>query len=54
MNHLSTRYVEFLRGNNDPSITCYEATLTLIVTMPAGVQSKPTFYWDGPEARPFR
>ena len=52
VNHLSTRYIEFLRGNNDPSIACYAATLTLIVTMPAGVQSKPTFYWDGPGSAP--
>ena len=52
VDHLSTRYVEFLRGNNDPSIACYAATLTLIVTMPAGVQSKPTFYWDGPGSAP--
>ena len=47
VNHLSTRYIEFVKGNNDPSIPCFSATMTLIVTIPAGTSSKPVFYWDG-------
>jgi hypothetical protein len=48
VNHLATRYVEFDRGNADTTIACYSATLSLSVTIPAGTQSQPTFYWTGP------
>jgi hypothetical protein len=48
VDHLATRYVEFLRGDGDGSAACFAATLSLNVTIPAGTLSKPTFYWDGP------
>jgi hypothetical protein len=47
VNHLSTRYVKFTRGDGDASHICYTATLSLSVAMPAGSLSKPAFYWDG-------
>jgi hypothetical protein len=46
VNHLAARYIEFDRGNGDPSAACYAATLSLTVTIPAGTSSKPTFFWD--------
>lgn len=42
VNHLAVRYVTFSHGtSNGP---CYEASLTINVTIPAGVQSTPTYY----------
>jgi hypothetical protein len=42
VNHLAVRYVALKHGtSNGP---CYEASLTLNVTIPAGVESKPTYY----------
>jgi hypothetical protein len=52
VDHLATRYIEFNRGNGDPSQACYAATLSLTVTTPVGTLSKPTFYWDGPGSAP--
>jgi hypothetical protein len=46
VNHLSTRTIEFTRGDGDASHICYSATLTLTVAMPAGTQSKPVFWWN--------
>ncbi len=46
VNHLSTRTIEFTRGDGDASHICYAATLTLTVAMPAGTLSKPVFWWD--------
>ena len=46
VNHLSTRIVEFDRGDGDASKACVEATLTLSVTIPAGTQSQPVFWWN--------
>ncbi|MDP9262632.1 MAG: hypothetical protein M3O89_11765 [Actinomycetota bacterium] len=46
VNHLSTRTVEFTRGDGDPSHLCYAAHLLLTVVMPAGTQSKPVFWWN--------
>jgi hypothetical protein len=46
VNHLSTRTIEFTRGDGDASHICYSATLTLTVGMPAGTQSKPVFWWN--------
>ena len=48
VDHLATRYVEFMRDTNDSSAPCFAATLSLSVKIPAGTLSKPTFYWDGP------
>jgi hypothetical protein len=47
VNHLAVRYIEFDPGDGDATAACYQATLALTVTIPAGTLSKPTFYWDG-------
>ena len=46
VNHLSTRTIQFTRGDGDASHICYAATLTLTVGMPAGTLSKPVFWWN--------
>jgi len=46
VNHLSTRIVEFDRGDGDPTHICHAATLSITVSMPAGTSSKPVFWWD--------
>ncbi len=46
VNHLSTRTIQFTRGDADASHICYAATLTLTVGMPAGTLSKPVFWWN--------
>jgi hypothetical protein len=46
VNHLSTRTVEFTRGDGDATHLCYAAHLLLTVGMPAGTQSKPVFWWN--------
>ncbi len=46
VNHLSTRYVKFTRGDGDAAHVCYRATLAVSVALPAGTLSKPAFYWD--------
>ena len=52
VNHLSTRYIKFTRGDNDASHLCYVATLNLSVAMPGGTYSKPVFYWDAKGSSP--
>jgi len=50
VNHLSTRYIKFVRGpqlGGTTSTACWKATLTLTVSIPAGTSSQPVFYWDG-------
>ena len=47
LNHLASRFLEFKRGDGDASEACFRATLSLVVAMPPGTLSKPTFYWDG-------
>jgi hypothetical protein len=44
VNHLAARYVAFQHGANDGA--CFEGTLTINVTIPAGVESHPA-YWAG-------
>jgi hypothetical protein len=46
LNHLSSRIVEFTRGDDDPSHICYEATLSIAVVFPAGASSQPVFWWN--------
>jgi hypothetical protein len=46
VNHLSTRTIEFTRGDGDASHLCYSATLLLTVGIPVGTQSKPVFWWN--------
>ncbi len=52
IDHLATRYIEIDRGDGDASHACYAATLTIHVTIPAGVTSQPTFYWNGAGSTP--
>jgi hypothetical protein len=52
LNHLSTRYLKFVPGDDDASHICYSATLNLSVAMPAGMQSAPIFYWDAKGSSP--
>ncbi len=49
VNHLSTRYLQFSRGTATGTVAspCWQATLSLDVTIPAGSLSQPVFYWDG-------
>jgi len=47
INHLATKFVEIDRGDGSNAHACYAATLTLNVTLAAGVTSSPTFYWAG-------
>jgi hypothetical protein len=48
LNHLATRFLQFIRGDNDASHICYNATLNVSVALPTGTeQSRPAFYWDG-------
>jgi hypothetical protein len=43
VNHLAVRYITLTHGS-DPTQPCFAATLTLDVTIPAGVVSTPTYY----------
>jgi len=54
VNHLSTRIIEFDRGNNDASHVCYVAALSISVAMPAGTQSKPVFWWNAGGSAPIQ
>jgi hypothetical protein len=47
VNHLAARYLAFTRGDGTSTGPCYEATLTVNVTYPAGIGAKPYFYWAG-------
>ena len=48
VNHLSTRFLAFTRGGALPDSPCFAATLTINVTIPAGVTSQPYFWWSQP------
>jgi len=52
VNHLATRLVEFDRGDGSGASACFAATLNLTVTMPAGIASRPYFYWNGLNSTP--
>ena len=52
VNHLSTRILRFDRGDGDDSHACFAATLSLTVTIPAGTQSKPVFWWNASGSSP--
>jgi hypothetical protein len=45
VNHLAVRYVALARGNGTNPGPCFQATLTLNVAIPAGVASRPYFFW---------
>jgi hypothetical protein len=52
IDHLATRYIEIDRGDGDASHACFAAKLTIHVTIPVGVTSQPTFYWNGTGSTP--
>ena len=52
VNHLSVRYLTFLRGDGDASHACFAATLSINVAMPPGTSSQPYFYWDSAGSTP--
>lgn len=52
VDHLATRYIEFTRGDGTTTGACYQATLSLSVTIPTGTLSKPTFYWTASGSTP--
>jgi hypothetical protein len=47
VNHLAARILELTRGDGHPENACFAATLTITVALPAGVGSRPYFYWTG-------
>jgi hypothetical protein len=51
--HLATRYLKLKRGASSES-SCYAATLSLTVALPAGINARPAFYSRslGPAALP--
>ena len=51
VNHLATRYVRLVRGGAANAL-CYTATLTLTVSLPAGVPSRPAFWSPAHGANP--
>lgn len=53
VDHLAARYVKFTRGDGASDHPCYVATLSLRVTVPAGVTSVPTFFWAANGSQPF-
>lgn len=52
VNHLAARYLSFQRGDGFAGGPCYAATLTLDVQLPFGVDSRPHFFWTGPDSEP--
>ena len=50
--HLAARYVTFERGDGDGSHPCYAAELTVNMSIPAGTNSQPYFFWDVPGSSP--
>ena len=48
VDHLAARYVKFTRGDGAGDHPCFAATLTITVGIPAGVASKPSFFWNRP------
>lgn len=43
--HLASRYVSFVRGDGKSDHPCFNATLTINVSIPAGVPARPFFYF---------
>jgi hypothetical protein len=52
VDHLSTRYVKFTRGDGAADHACFAATLTITVALPAGVASRPFFFWNQKGSQP--
>jgi hypothetical protein len=46
LNHLAMRFLQIDRGPSVAVSACYAATLSLTVTIPAGISSKPVFWWN--------
>ena len=49
VNHLAARYIAFMRGDGTDG-ACYAAKLTVNVTLPAGIDAHPYFYWPAVDA----
>ena len=47
VDHLTTRYLEFTRGDGSDAHACFAATLAINVEIPSGVTSRPSFVWPG-------
>jgi hypothetical protein len=52
VDHLATRYIKFTRGDNAGDHPCFAATLTIAVTFPGVVATRPYFYWNGKGSKP--
>ena len=46
VDHLATRYLVLARGDGAADHPCFAATLSVTVTIPAGVTSRPFLYWN--------
>jgi hypothetical protein len=46
VDHLASRYIGFTRGDGLGDHPCYAATLTITVTIPNGVSTTPSFFWN--------
>lgn len=46
VDHLAARYVEFDRGDGSAGHPCFAASLTINVALPAGISSRPYFFWN--------
>lgn len=46
VDHLATRYLKLTRGDGAADHPCFAATLTITVTLPAGVNARPFFFWN--------
>jgi hypothetical protein len=53
VNHLATRYLKLVRGNGTLA-TCHTATLSLTVSLPAGLGSRPSLYWKALGTNPMQ
>ena len=52
VDHLAARYVAFTRGTGSLAGLCHPASLTITVSLPAGVSARPYFSWAGESAVP--
>ena len=52
VDHLATRYIQLTRGDGADDHACFAATLTVTVTIPSGVTSRPFIFWNQEGGRP--
>ena len=46
VDHLASRYIAFTRGDGLGDHPCFAATLNITVQMPAGINTRPVFFWN--------